>query len=194
MHKAEEYQKLGLSAQVQHELWEAQRIDPTIIRDPRYQTLFGSAAAHDELEQSLRKPLRIGAGILLTNTAVGALLIVALLATGQASDISRGDIIGPIISASIGVNLWRLKRPWMRYTMIWAGLGLLWWGGVALAEGDWLSLVMQIAFSGSLLLLLAGTPTRGRTIAAVVLFGIGYMGVLFGVLALLALAALIGGP
>ena len=110
--KAESYKKLGLSAQVQHELWEAQRLDPSIVRDPRYQALLSGAVTDVERVQSLRAPLRVGAVMLFVNSVFGLISLLLLLALGETQSLDRSAVIGPIVSLIIGVNLWQAKPKW----------------------------------------------------------------------------------
>ena len=119
-------------------------------------------------------------------------MLLLFLSTGDASDLGGGDFLDPIISVLFGVNLWRGKEDWPRYTVWWAAIGLVIFGGGALLIGDWVSLIAQIAYSGSLILLLAGTPTKGRMIMAVILFAVGYIGLILGFFALSFLAGLFG--
>jgi hypothetical protein len=50
--KAEGYKKMGLNAQVQHELSEAKRLDPDVVHDPRYQTLHDGVVT--EIQQKVK--------------------------------------------------------------------------------------------------------------------------------------------
>jgi len=191
--KAESYKKLGLNAQVQHELWEAQRLDPAVVRDARYQALLSGATADLEQVQLLRTPQRVGAIMLFVNTAIGLLTLLLLLAANEAQSIDRSMVIAPIVSLFIGVNLWRGKPKWQQYTVIWAIIGLVVGGISAAVDGSIVDLLMQLAFSGSLLLLLVGTASRGRMIASIVLYAVGYIGLFFVLVALVVLYALAGG-
>jgi hypothetical protein len=191
--KAESYKKLGLNAQVQHELWEAQRIDPAVVRDTRYQALLSGAAADVERVQSLRTPQRVGAIMLIVNTGIGLLTLLVLLAAGETQSVDRSMVIGPIVSLVIGINLWRARPKWQQYTVVWAILGLVFGGISALISGSILDLLMQVAFSGSLLLLLVGTASRGRVIASIALYAVAYVGLFFVLVAVAVLYGLAGG-
>lgn len=187
--KAESYKKMGLSAQVQHELSEAKRLDPEVVHNPRYQRLQGDVVAEIQQREALRNPLRIGAVMLFVHVALSVFLLLLILAAGNVNALGIGDFISPIISAIIGVNLWRGKEQWQRYTVWWAIIGLVLFGVIALAASDYASLIAQLGFSGSLILLLAGVPSRGRVIASIVVYVVGYIGF---VLVFLALAFLSG--
>lgn len=190
--RAEGYEKMGLNAQVQHELSEAERLDPDIVHIPRYQSLRSKIASKAQKAQALRNPLRIGAVMLFVNAAMGVFLWLLVLGVGNASDLGVGGFIGPIVNVVIGVNLWQGKEQWQRYTVWWAGIGLVLFGAIALAAGDFVGLIAQLAFSGALILLLAGTPSRGRTLASVIVYVVGYIGFVFAFLALSFIAGFVG--
>jgi hypothetical protein len=188
LERAESYKKIGLNAQVQYEMSEAERLDPDIVHTPRYQKLQGGVTAETQQVQALRNPLRIGAVMLFVHTALSVFLLLLVLGAGGAGDLEAGNFVGPVVSAIIGVNLWRGKDQWQRYTVWWAVIGLVLFGGSALVEGDLVGLIAQLAFSGSLILLLAGTSSRGRMIASIVVYVVGYIGFVFGFLAVAFIA------
>lgn len=174
--KAETYGKLGLKAQVQYELEQARRVDPYIVQEVRYKTLFEDVAAEVKKAETLKTPLRIGAGMLFVNAFIGAVFLTLILISGGGADLAGGDFIAPIVNLIIGVNLWQVKPQWQKYTVWWAVLGLVIFGGAALVTGDFFGLITQIGFSGSLILLLAGSPTKVRTISAVAIYLVLYLG------------------
>ncbi len=176
--KAETYLKLGLQAQVQHELEQARRVDPYIAQGMRYRTLLESITAAAKKTDELKMPLRIGAGMLFVNALVGALFLVLIFSSGGGASLAGGDIIAPIVNVIIGVNLWQVKPQWQKYTVLWAAVGLILFGAASLLSGDYLSVITQLGFSGSLMLLLAGAPTKVRTIAAVAVYLVLYLGVI----------------
>ena len=57
LEKAEGYRNLGLAAQVQHELAEAVRLDPSIINSARYHAFQEEVAAEEKQKLSMRSPL-----------------------------------------------------------------------------------------------------------------------------------------
>lgn len=176
--KAETYKKLGLKAQLQFELEQARRVDPYIVQDARYKSLLEENAAEAKKIEELKTPLRVGAGMLIVNAALSVIFLIIIISTGGGSSLEAGDIISPIVDIVIAVNLWQIKPQWQKYTVWWSVLGLVLFGGVALVSGDFFSLITQIGFSGSLILLLAGTPTKARTIAASAVFLIMYLGMI----------------
>ena len=176
--KAETYKKLGLKAQVQFELEQARRVDPYIIQDIRYKTLLEDNITESKKIEELKTPLRIGAGMVFVNAVLGGFFLILILINGGGGDLGSGDFLAPIVNIIIGVNLWQTKVNWQKYTIWWAALGLILFGGGALARRDFFSLIIQIGFSGSLILLLAGTPTKARTIASVAVYLIMYLGMI----------------
>ena len=176
--KAETYKKLGLKSQVQFELEQARRVDPYIAQDARYKSLLEENAAEAKKTEELKTPFRIGAGMLFVNAVLGVIFLIIILTSGGGSDLASGDFIAPIVNIIFGINLWQVKQQWQKYTVWWSVLGLVLFGGGALISGDFFGLIIQIGFSGSLILLLAGTPTKARTIAASAVFLIMYLGMI----------------
>ena len=178
MEKAETYRKLGLDRQVRYELEQAKQFDPYVVQEPRYKAFSEASAAKAQATEALKTPLRIGAGMLFVNALIGALFLIIILISGDATGLAGGDFVAPIVNIVIGVNLWQLKEQWQRYTVWWAVIGLVIFGIGALAQGDYFGLITQLGFSGSLILLLAGTPSKARTISAVVIYLVVYLGML----------------
>ena len=178
LNKAETYKKLGLKAQVQFELEQARKVDPYIAQDTRYKTLLEDNIAEGKKIEEIKTSLRVGAGMLFINAVLGAFFLLLVLTSGGGSDLASGDFIAPIVNIIFGINLWQIKQQWQKYTVWWSVLGLVLFGGGALISGDFFGLIIQIGFSGSLILLLAGTPTKARTIAASAVFLIMYLGMI----------------
>lgn len=189
--KAETYKKLGLIAQVQFELEQARKVDPYITQEERYKTLLENVAVALKANEALKTPLRIGAGMLFVNGLLGIINLILIFTSGNAGDLTRGEFIGPIVNIVIGVNLWQLKEGWQKYTVWWAVIGLVLFGAGALINGDIFGLIIQLGFSGSLILLLAGTPTKIRTIASVVIFSVLFLGSVCLILTLSFLSGLL---
>ena len=176
--KAETYKKLGLHNQVQHELNLAKPLAPYVAQEPRYKAFTEEIASKIQALEGLKFPLRIGAGMVLISALVDVVILIILFSTGGGSDLGSSDIISPIIDVIIAVNLWQINVNWQKYTVWWATLGLVLFGGAALVSGDFVSLLIQIGYSGSLILLLAGTPTKTRTYASIGLFAVMYIGLI----------------
>jgi hypothetical protein len=190
--KAETYKKLGLKAQVRYELEQAKRVDPYVAQEPRFRTLLEDNPQAAKDIQALKIPLRIGTGMLIVNAILSTLFLILIFASGGPSNVNAEDIVSPIANVIIAVNLWQLKEQWKRYTVWWAVLGLVLFGLGALAMGDYFGLIIQAAFSGSLILLLAGTPSKARTATAVGVFLVFYLGVICLVFTLSFLGAFAG--
>ena len=191
--KAEMYKKLGLHAQVQYELEQARKIDPYVVQEPRYRTLLEEHKVEEKKAEALKTPLRIGAGMLFVNAALGVISLILILTSGDSTNLESGDFIAPIVNIIMGVNLWQVKANWQKYTVWWAVLGLILFGAAALIRGDVFGLIIQLGFSGSLILLLAGTPSKARTIAAVAVFFVLYLGAICLLFAFAFLGAMAGG-
>jgi hypothetical protein len=192
LEQAETYRKLGLKAQTLHELERARGLDPYIAQEDRYKTLLNDAMSKPQADPALKVPLRIGAGMLFVNAVLNAIFLIILLVSGDPSELSGGDIVGPVVNLVIGINLWQVKEQWQRYTMWWAVLGLVIFGGGALVSGDYFTLIIQLGFSGSLILLLAGKPSKVRTTVATIVFAVAYLGLLCLAFALSFLGAIAG--
>jgi hypothetical protein len=190
--KAETYKKLGLKAQVRYELEQAKRVDPYVAQEPRFITLLEDNPQEAKNIQALKVPLRIGTGMLIVNAILSTLFLILIFASGGPSNVNAEDIVSPIANVIIAVNLWQLKEQWKRYTVWWAVLGLVLFGLGALAMGDYFGLIIQLGFSGSLILLLAGTPSKARTATAVGVFLVFYLGVICLVFTLSFLGAFAG--
>jgi hypothetical protein len=192
LEQAETYNKLGLKAQVLHELDRARGIDPYIAQEDRYKALVNDAMSKPQADPELKVPLRIGAGMLFVNAILGALFLVIFLVSGNTTGLSANDYIGPFVDVIIGVNLWLVKEQWKRYTVWWALIALVIFGGGALISGDYLGLIIQLGFSGALILLLAGKPSKVRTTVATLIFVVAYVGLICLIFALFLLGAMSG--
>ena len=192
LEQAETYKKLGLKAQVRHELERARGIDPYIAQEDRYKALLDETTYQPQVDPGLKVPLRIGAGMLFVNAVLSAFFLILILVTGDTTGLAADDYIAPFVNVIIGVNLWQVKEQWKRYTVWWALIGLVIFGGGALISGDYFSLITQLSFSGSLILLLTGKPSKVRTIVATLIFVVAYLGLLCLVVGLSFLGAMAG--
>jgi hypothetical protein len=114
---------------------------------------------------------------------------VIMLATVPAALISAGTHPGAtylaiLFDVLIGVSLVRGNLKYRSWAVFRCVLGLLLYGGPAAAKGEVGEAVGIAAFSGSLLLLLVGTPGKVRTIFGAVgaglLTALAYVGLLAG--------------
>ena len=178
LQKADSYQRIGLNSQAQHELWQAQQLDPAIVGDPQFQALYGGAVTQSTHDQSRQVAARIGAVMLFINALLNGFFALVLFALGNAGGIGAGALIALIVNMFIGINLWRGKAQWQRNTLAWAVLGLLFLGARALVAQEWSDFAMQVAFCLAMFLLLTGTPARWRNVTAIIVYTVGYLGVL----------------
>lgn len=189
LQQTRDFQGLGFSASAQHELSKALEANPALSMDPSVVSLQGQLA-----EAGLA--LRVGAGFLFANIGV-AILITALLAIlGGEQAVSEfldsGLIISLLADLWIGASLWRGRTQWRAAAIVRAALGFIVFGVFALAEGGCLGLIIQAAFSGSVILVLTGESKRSRTWAAIGIYAIGYLGLLGLYVLIGVVGALIG--
>jgi hypothetical protein len=182
LQKADGYRRLGLNSQAQHELWQAQQLDPAIVGEPQFQALYGGAVTQSEHDRARLVGSRVAAVMLFINALINGLLGLILIVAGNADGIGAGALVALIVNLLIGLNLWRGKAHWQRNTLAWVVLGLLFWGARTLATGEWPDFAMQIAFSSAIFLLLTGNPARWRTITAISVYLVGYLGLLGAVM------------
>ncbi len=181
--KALNYQKMGMGASTERELAEALRLDPTLVSDARYQALNVRKA--DELGQAeARKlPMRVAAVLLLADAGVFVLLWLLNLAAGSFTEFMIWGLVHIGVDLFIAINLLRLKEVALGWTLWWAVLGAIVGVLEAIGTADMYSLVLQLAFSGSLLLLTLGRPSKLRVVIAALVFGVGYLGSVCGMFA-----------
>jgi hypothetical protein len=88
------------------------------------------------------------------------------------------------IDVLIGISLVRGNLKYRSWAVVRCVLGALVYGGLSAAKGQAIEAGFTVAFTGSLLLLLLGTPGKGRTIAGAVAAGLltalTYVGLLVG--------------
>jgi hypothetical protein len=89
-----------------------------------------------------------------------------------------------VIDVLIGVSLLRGNLKYRSWAVLRCVLGALFYGGMSVANGQAIEAVFTVAFTGSLLLLLLGTPGKARMIAGAVAAGLltalTYVGLLVG--------------
>ncbi len=113
------------------------------------------------------------AGVLMMLNGV-VVLIEAAQGGGNISPVST------IIDFVIGGSLLANKDKYLVWAQVRVGLGLLVFGGMALAQGDLVGLAVQAIFSTSLLLLLIGQPNKARTIVGTAMAGLVVALMVFG--------------
>jgi hypothetical protein len=186
LNKAINFQQMGMAASAEHELAQARQLDPAIVSDVRYQSLGVQKAKERSRAEALKLPMRVAAILLLVDAGITALLWLLNL-SHAAGRINVEYLIWGLahvgINVFVAINLLKQKETAPRLTMWWAVLGLIAGGLVAIAWGQVLSLILQITYSGALLLLVMGKPSTRRVAFAVVVFVTGYLGGLCGVFA-----------
>jgi hypothetical protein len=187
--KALNFQRMGMAASAEYELNQARQLDPAIVSDSLYQTFHTQVAEQQALAEGWKLPLRIGAGILIADALTTVILGLLNLAGGH-FEFLIWALVRLGLDVYLIINLLRLKDTARRAALWWAGLGLVLGSLSALAAGSWVDLMMQISFSGALLLLLLGRPSKVRAGLAAGLFGLCYFGSLCGAFALSFINAL----
>ena len=190
LNKAINFQQMDMAASAERELAEARRLDPTITSDQRYQSI--SARRTEELSQAeaLKLPMRVTAILLLVDAGLhGVLWLLNLSTVAGRVDIEFliWGLVHIGIDVFIAINLFRRKEAARRWTIWWAIVGAIGGGLTAIASAQVLSLIIQIAYSGALLLLVLGKPSKPRAALAIVVYVMGYLGGLCGVFALAAI-------
>jgi hypothetical protein len=135
------------------------------------------AVSSPEVLAEKRLALRVGAAFLFINAGI-AVLFGALIVMGDGS-LEPGLFVSIIIDLVIGINLWKGNaRQWSNWAIIRAALGLIFYGIISLVGGAYLDFVAQAALCGSIILVLAGESKRGKTLASIGIYAIGFLGVI----------------
>ena len=159
------FQELGLIAS-------AQAMSEGVSLPPEME----SAVPSPEMLTEKRLALRVGAGFLFINTGLMALLAVLIVLAG--GSVSPSNLIAAVVDVIIGINLWRGRgNQWQGWAIARAALGLLVFGLTSLLQGAFLQFLGQVAFCGSLILVLTGESKRNRTWASIALY-VGHLGTL----------------
>jgi hypothetical protein len=186
LNKAINFQQMGMMASAERELAEARRLDPTIVSNSRYQSISAQRAEEQGRAEAMKLPMRVVAIMLLVDAIVYVLLWLLDLSSISSRSEFEFLVWGLVhigVDVFIAVNLLRLKETATRWTLWWAVVGLI--GGLltSLAPLDMPSIVLQFAYSGALLLLIVGKPSKVRIAIAVVVYVLGYIGGLCGLFA-----------
>jgi len=188
--KALNFQNMGMTASAENELNLARQFNPMIVSDPRYKSFFAKKIDEQSQAEAWKFPMRIGAGILIADVLMFILLWALTLASGTIGEFVVWGLVHIGVDIYLAVNLIRLKDAARRSTTWWATIGLVIGALASIGAGSWLDLIMQLSFSGSLLILLLGKPSKIRAGLAVVIFVLGYIGSFCGSFALAFISAL----
>lgn len=131
----------------------------------------GGEAVQASGPEDVNPALRLPGAVLLLN----AVLVMAerALVPGLGGDAPGGmgaGVVSIVIDAALGISLLTGSERYRSLATLRAALGLLVFTGLHLFRGDMVSAVVQLVFSASLLMLLAGTPSGLRR-------GLGVLGV-----------------
>jgi hypothetical protein len=116
----------------------------------------------------------------------GAILLASAPASLIAStgNNTTAPILAIVIDVLIGVSLVRGNLKYRAWAVVRCVLGALFYGGMSAAKGQAIEAGFTVAYVGSLLLLLIGTPGKARTlvgaIAAGLLTALTYVGLVIG--------------
>src|SRR5712671_1229818 len=99
------------------------------------------------------------AGIVLLLNATMNVASVALM-PGDVGAIN--PLHGMVADLVVGIALITGRQKWHKWAYVRAVLGGLLFGGIFVAQGNWLAVVFQLMLSTSLVLLLAGQPGKLR--------------------------------
>lgn len=153
---------LGQLVAAETYLKEAMQADPTAKTDPAI------ISTVQQLGES-KLALQVGAGIF---TAVLVFLVfLAILG------LARLNPIGIAIILYCMYNLWRARYTWrgtgLFFAVLNAGLNLV----LNISAGSVLDIIMWVSFGVAMILVLTGKSSRVRTLIAVGIFAVGFLGV-----------------
>lgn len=175
LEKALNFQRMGMMSAAEHEMNLARQLDPSIAADPRFQAFNEQKTAQQSQAEAMKLPMRVGAGMLIADILVTMAVTLITLVSGNLGFLAWG-VIRVGINLYLAITLLQLKDTARRATIWWAILGLIIGTLSALAAYSWIDVGMQVSFSGALLILLPGKPSKARVVLAACLFILGYFG------------------
>ena len=190
LQQARDFLGLGFPASAQHVLTEALRARPALSMDPSVGSL------QTELAERLLA-LRVGAGFLFAEVGLfllfGALegLLGGVEAIGEYLDYDL--FIALMFNLWLGFGFWMGRTRWRGLAILRAILGILFIGLSAVPGVAYFDLISQVAWAGSLILVLTGKSRRSRTWIAVGIYIIGYLGIV-ALAIFLTIASVLLGP
>ena len=175
LQQARDYQKLDFPASALFELKAGLAKDPSLGMDPAIKSLQVQLT-----EQRLA--LKVGGAFFLGNVVVDWLgLFIFLLFAGS-------QFLGDIFDSSLliswgvslwaGISLWRGQTAWRPWALFVAALGFVIFGLLNLLGGLPIDTLIQVAYSGSIILVLTGSSSRTRTLIAIVIYALGFLGII----------------
>lgn len=126
-------------------------------------TAVDAAPAQSPASDLVTTGSRIAGAVLIVNGVFVAL--EALIAKQMNGTASPGA--GIVVDFIVGIALLRGSPKARHLALLRIALGALVWGGMLAAQGEYFACVLQLIFSGSLALLMAGRPGKGRLATAV---------------------------
>ncbi len=178
--QTDDYYELGLLGTAQTLLHQAELADMSITIGPIYQTL------KDRLTEK-QHALRAACFILWTTLILSIILFIVSNNLFQISEIGPAIIavfsaflLPIVIDALITYHLWRghSQGGWEAWALLRAGLSTILISITLLSEGFFLEAGAQIALAVAITLVLSGNPTRNKTTAGIVIYGLGHFGLL----------------
>jgi hypothetical protein len=161
------------------------------------QNPYAPPIASHEPEEPRRKPLapdvatkgqRVAGALLIVNALLVFVEGAVSLGKSDAGGGTPGAAVVPaMIDLGIGVSLLSGSSKTARWAVIRVVLGLVLWGGMQAAKGEWAVVALQALVGAAFLLLILGDAGRARIAAGATAFG------LYGIVSLLGLAVIVTG-
>jgi hypothetical protein len=157
--------------------------DSTRNAPPAHSTAAGAAPAPvpprtTPSEADVTLGARIGGVLFLAN----ALITILDRIEAQSEGGSFGGVAPIIIDVIIGLSLVKGDLKYRTWAIVRVIIGAIVFGGIQFANQDWLLAALQLAVSGSFLLLLIGTPGKARIAAGCTMYGAYVLLILIGLL------------
>ena len=188
--RALNFQRMGLTASAERELDLARQADPAIVSDPRYRSFGAQKAEQKAQDEAWKLPMRVGAGLLLADVLVITLIWGLNIAFGNITISILWDLVHVAVDIGLAVALLRLLETGRRAAIWWAVLGLIAGTIASLSDTNWVGLLLQFCYSGSILMVLLGKKPSGvRTGLGIAIFVLGYLGTLCGIFVFAAAGA-----
>jgi hypothetical protein len=176
LEQARDLQTLGLAASAQY-----------VLKQGRPSEAESKASVREvRLEEALAEALfamRAAGGFLFADVFLQLLLVVLVMISttlfrqpATQTNLEAEQIARIMISLWLGVGLWRGQSDRRGWAILWAVASLLLFGLSSFLVNDYLGLVIQVVYSASIVLVLTGRSGRRRTLAAIGIYAVGYVG------------------